>query len=112
MTEQWLTEIEALCQAATPGPWEYDGQHNEITTPSKDSPYWLVLSESRSAPDQEFPVDDFGHHFDANFAFIAAARTAIPRLIAEVRRLRAENERGRRFVETAIGSEDDADLCP
>ena len=90
ITESWLAELGGVAAKATPGPWEYDGQHYEISTPRGES-YWLIISESRSAPDQEHPPDEFGHQYDANYAFIAAAREAVPKLIAEVRRLQAEN---------------------
>lgn len=69
-----------ICKKATPGPWEYDGMHQEITTPHGDS-YWLILSECRSAPDQLYKRDRFGHEYDANFAFIAAAREGWPHAI-------------------------------
>ena len=29
MTEQWLDELEALCAAATPGPWSWEDQGGE-----------------------------------------------------------------------------------
>jgi hypothetical protein len=86
MTEEQLAELEALANAATPGPWNYDGMHDEIIAP-RSGDYWIVLSECRTAPD-ETPVDRFGHQFCHDFAFIAASRAAVPELIAEVRRLR------------------------
>jgi len=76
----------ALCQAATPGPWEYDGMHNEIVSP-RGNKYWLIVSECRSAPDQEYVEDGFGHHYDANFAFIAEARSALPYWLERVKEL-------------------------
>lgn len=72
-----IAKDRAMCEAATKGPWQYDGQHNEIVTPYGDK-YWLIVSECRSAPDQDYPHDQFGHHYDANFAFIAGARDALP----------------------------------
>lgn len=90
MTDARLDEIEKFADAATAGPWSYDGQHNEITTP-RDERYWLIVSECRSAPDQTIKRDEFGHGFDNNFAFIAAARTDVPALVAEVRRQREES---------------------
>lgn len=68
----------ALCDKATPGPWEYDGMHNEIQTPRGET-YWLIVSECRSAPDQGYP-DDYSDvpQYDANFDFIAMAREALP----------------------------------
>jgi len=68
----------ALCDKATPGPWEYDGMHNEIQTPRGET-CWLIVSECRSAPDQGYP-DDYSDvpQYDANFDFIAMAREALP----------------------------------
>ena len=75
-----------ICNAATPGPWEYDGMHSEILTPGRDD-YWLIISQCRSAPDQEYPTDQFGHKYDANFAFIALAREALPYWIKRAQEL-------------------------
>lgn len=41
----------------------------------------LVVFLIRSAPDQEYDEDRFGHHFDANFALIAAMRNMLPQLL-------------------------------
>jgi len=87
----WQKDWE-MCQKATPEPWEYDGMHNEIVTPREDN-YWLIISECRSAPDQEYQCDKFGHQYDANFAFIAEARQALPYWLQRVRELEEENER-------------------
>jgi hypothetical protein len=89
VTNDELKEWRRLEAAASPGPWEYDGQHYEITTP-KGEWYWLIMSECRSAPDQTCQADEYGHKYDGNFAFIAAARTAVPVLLAELARLQAE----------------------
>lgn len=79
LTGKWIEEQLELCRQATPGPWEYDGMHNEIVTPAADSgQYWLIVSECRSAPDQTAEQDQFGHMFDANFALIAAMRQGYP----------------------------------
>lgn len=88
ITEQELDEMQEICEAATEGPWCYDEMHWEITTPQRKDGYWLIVSEARQTPDQEYHVDQFGHSYDANFAFIAHSRSDMPRLIAEVRRLR------------------------
>ncbi len=87
LTADELAEIERLDKSRTEGEWRYDGQHNEITSPRSED-YWLIVSECRSAPDQQYECDEFGHQYDANFAFVAACSTAVPALLATIKRLR------------------------
>ena len=74
---EWLivdcTRLLALLPQVTPEPWEYDGLHNEIHTP-KGEHYDLILSECRSASDQDHLRDAYGHQYDANFDWIAQSR--------------------------------------
>ncbi|MFR9778558.1 hypothetical protein ACL02O_21225 [Micromonospora sp. MS34] len=96
-----LTEIDTLAQAATPGPW-YVRQ--------LDDDWAMSLVAVSTVPDtgrgERWP--DFDHRevvaatlvqqpryadvaderWDENAAFIANARRDVPRLVAEVRRLR------------------------
>jgi hypothetical protein len=70
MTEQELQAIEALAAAATPGPW-------------------TVVDEDYLKP-TIIGGDNVGDGYvirSADAAFIAAARTDVPALVAEVRRL-------------------------
>lgn len=70
-----LAEWERLCDSATPEPWRADWRdtgHYELT--GDGGRQWLSL------PNSGF---DRGEDLD----FIAAARSAVPRLIAEVKRL-------------------------
>ena len=88
MTDERLAELEALCAAATPGPW----------TPSVDSDRGYVgedygrwwLPSFKEAPFSVFSLEDKEAQADRDAAFLCAARTAVPELLAEVRRLRAE----------------------
>jgi hypothetical protein len=84
-----LDAIEARVNAATPAPWEVPtanvfrvvapGQPHHNAQSGLAPPYpWRLICET-GPYDQEA----------ADFAFIAAARTDIPALVAEVRRLRA-----------------------
>lgn len=77
MNEEELAAIEARANAATPGPW--------TVKPDPDKPYLDKV------------VRHYGHltdllaqcfHTNGNAAFIAAARDDVPKLVAEVRRLR------------------------
>lgn len=67
MTEQELADLDALAAAATPGPWE------QIDSRAYSSGTGLQVCLCNET--------------DADAAFIAAARTAVPALVAEVRRL-------------------------
>ncbi|MFE6668422.1 hypothetical protein ACFVFH_33295 [Streptomyces sp. NPDC057697] len=102
MREDELEEIEKLCSAATPAPWF-------VRTLDDDSAMNLVAVST--APDtgaaERWPnfdhrdmiaatlvqhpryVDSGDERWDENAAFIAMAREAVPRLVEEVRRLRA-----------------------
>lgn len=79
MTEQELDSIEMWALAATREPWhvEYLGEHGYPQRVANDRA--MLVAETFEAGGQ--PA--------ANAEFIARARTAVPRLIAEVRRLKA-----------------------
>jgi len=68
VADEQLAELEALAEKATPGPWEIDDWFG-ITNPDGDD---VGCVDSRESAE-----------------LIAASRTAIPSLIAEVKRLRA-----------------------
>lgn len=74
--DKWIAHHRALCEAATPGPWQrrfYDG--NEVET---------VGDNIRVATFNEARRDTFH-----NARFIADARTAMPEALEEIERLRA-----------------------
>ena len=79
MTPERLNELEALCDAATPGPWfewfALNEREGDISTTEdgKDDGYAVVVGTWFQG--------------DQDRAFIAAARTALPELIARVREL-------------------------
>ncbi len=86
MTPDELARLRALCEAATPGPWEVAGNlqtkvFDEVVAPHRTgNPEWC-----------EGVADCDTGEEDAEF--IATARTAVPALIAEVERLTAELDR-------------------
>lgn len=81
MSEQRLAEILARATAATPGRWKSDGA--EIYGTLGDVLMIdLWVGETLDINDQE--------QSNANAAFVAAARTDVPELVAEVQRLRAQ----------------------
>ena len=83
MTPDRLAEIKARVEAATPGPWrsEYSGATGPV----------VMDDEARTALDHIARCPHFRSHSDAEF--IAHARTDIPDLLAEVKRLRALGDR-------------------
>lgn len=85
MTPARIAELRALCAAATPGPWEVDGDGRDICgftdrlgAANGQSPYEITENNG-------FMRNDMA----ADAAFIAAARTALPEAIDEIERLRA-----------------------
>lgn len=82
MDSQRLAEIEARCEAATEGPWEVAWKTDFIWQLDGDGDRFGPIAEAHYAE---------GNH-DNNAAFIAHARDDVPDLLAEVRRLTAENE--------------------
>jgi hypothetical protein len=84
MSDDELNAIEARANAATPGPWT----QGEIA--AGDLPYaggCFAVEVFGATADPYAVLAECQHEADA--AFIAAARTDIPALVAEVRRLRA-----------------------
>lgn len=80
LSVQQLAEIAARAEAATPGPWCTDDW--EIYTGTEYLPWASTWIGETCRPE-----DRKGARVDA--AFIAAARTDVPVLLAEVERLRA-----------------------
>lgn len=82
LTDEQLAEWERLANEAMPGPWECDYSSGSVNS---CAPQFLL--------DDEGPlwVADYGSTAnEQNGEFIAAAREAVPELIAEVRRLREQ----------------------
>lgn len=81
MTNEELDKIQSLCDRASPGPWsawiegrDHTSGSNFVQTGAED----IEMSGAT----------------EADYDFIAAARNDVPRLIEEVRRLRAVVEKG------------------
>ena len=75
MTDAELDAIEARCRAATEGPWDFDREAGEING-YRGSERWLIG----------------GVWMGTDGEFAAAARTDVPALVAEVRRLREDRD--------------------
>jgi hypothetical protein len=83
LTEQQLAELEALADAATPGPWD---SHDEMGP----STVVFVVGVKHCAVINALYAwwEGIGEkEAISNAAFVAASRAAVPALIAEVRRL-------------------------
>jgi hypothetical protein len=101
MIEKQLSELEALAAKATPGPWLItlpeggvgytDGAIVWGEAVPSDKPGWVEdgvnIGEMAPADDDYIGAGEIRQN--SNGLFVAAARTAVPELIAEVRRLRA-----------------------
>ena len=85
LTDQYLAELERLCEKATPGPWatyapsggEYGKKYESMGVRDEQGAICMSNQPGWAYPEQ----------WD-NGSFIAASRAALPALIAEVRRLR------------------------
>jgi len=96
MTEKELAEIEARCEAATPGPWKlFDGYKlpDNAIGEKLAAVKWFGCEMSAGVR-SDCGCDIIGNVTDLEL--IAHARTDIPALVAEVR---ASHERERRLRE-------------
>ena len=101
LTEEMLDAIEAREKAATPGPWASTWAHTEHDgVPAEQLDEAAIVSSAEGlGRDNAVVVGSLwydGPHTicrEHDAAFIAAARTDVPALVADDRRLRAEVER-------------------
>ena len=108
MTPERLAEIETRCNATTPGPWEYENIDDGMCMNADvvrtcgdgavddfplDGPYEdkerIVAITLLQAPRFASIADN---RWEENAQFIAHARTDVPDLIAEIRRLTTERD--------------------
>ena len=75
-TDEELAEMQARCDAATPGPWSFDDFQLEIRS----------LKEPLPANSIAF-IDELRRH-ESDGEFIAHSRTDLPRVLADNKRLR------------------------
>jgi hypothetical protein len=83
MTDEELAGIEARANAATSGPWVWKvrGENGPLCMHSGDA---IVFDDGTAWGEYGSPM----HNEAADATFIAHARTDVPALVAEVRRLR------------------------
>ena len=90
MDEQRLAEIEARVNAASPAPWWYDGWYSVVFGPRPEVVDSWNYDVNRRVFDDGSAGDEYGQVIDMegpDAAFIMQARTDVPDLIAEIRRL-------------------------
>jgi len=88
ITDSELDRLEALASAATPGPW-HDDQGSWVYSSNPDACRAFAMMNAEDTA--RFYVGAcIGESMGtADAAFIAASRSAVPKLIAEVRALRS-----------------------
>lgn len=95
ITENEITELEHMASEATMGPWRYDDGVTDAAAGERGKPACVeCIHETRghlliAGPDYGMLSPE---EVDANGAFIAATRTAAPKLVAEVRSLQTQLE--------------------
>lgn len=93
LTDEYLDRLQAICDAATEGPWESDTFHGDGIDPSGHGVF-VANGDPQPGNDNDYhhiavcylrrpPSDNV-----SNSKFIAESRTALPLLIAEIRRLK------------------------
>lgn len=105
ITDEKLTEWNNLADEATSGEWNVELYQNKI---SRDFNWWVRPVQGSDIWGVCNTGDENAPRASQDAKFIAAARTAVPTLIAEVRRLRAENEELRDSLTHELGQERDA----
>ena len=98
MKPEEIAAIKALADAATEGPWEMAGAKNDILSPDLD-----IIACFCDRQDDE----GIGQA-DADVAFIAASREAVPALIADLERAWELLKRWRGFMRCANKAPSDA----
>lgn len=99
ITDEYLDRLQAICDAATEGPWEVEDVKGRSNVLGPIIPAVLYKSGKRvgqirikpSRVQVTLPNMFFGGSMsECDADFTAESRTALPLLIAEVRRLRGE----------------------
>jgi hypothetical protein len=84
LSQDELAQLEALVIAASPGPWK------AFAGPGIGGPDFISLGGDDDEQPDMYVLHDTAPAPVADLDFIAAARNAVPRLIAEVRRQRGD----------------------
>jgi hypothetical protein len=124
MTDERLAELERLCEVASEGPWAVSIPHPnlqhraDIVTEWVDDPPVFKSGKRKGQPKRQPEPARIATGFlvpcmwIGDAAFTVAARTAVPELLAEVRRLRgavaAEREACAKVADGYVGRNGDA----
>jgi hypothetical protein len=84
LTNEELDQIESRCNRASPGPWKPMVEGRDHTSGSS-----FIMTGTTESPGND--IELLGATVEDQ-DFIAASRQDVPRLVAEVRRLRSEAE--------------------
>lgn len=87
-----LDAVEALCDAATAGPWRTEDAIGAPFNIESENGLGVAIAHQQVSISHDLKQQ----HRRANAAFIAAARTLVPALVTRLRALDAENARLRR----------------
>lgn len=89
-----IDELEALANAASPGPWRVSRYHDDTVLADRDEnpDHGSVVADTYGT----WGIPDFSAADNARF--IAASRTAVPELIARVRKLETLREAVVKYV--------------
>lgn len=79
-----LNEIEARANAATKGPWQWDPQRDPYPNGTGEADLPPYIPQGSHLGDTLIGMDDTYEGSDRDAAFIAHARTDVPRLVVEV----------------------------
>jgi hypothetical protein len=87
LTDDELAAAKALVDAATPGPWSAaNGKGSACVRTEDRATSCAIYLNVRTCE-----VDECVERWHRDAAFIAASRTLVPRLLAEIARLRVQN---------------------
>jgi hypothetical protein len=96
LDDRQLQQLQALCEQATPGPWSYAEDDSSGVWRILGPEQQRLFEEPSSDSDEDTGVFEGS---SADYRLVAAARTALPRLIEELRVLRRAVRQARAALE-------------
>lgn len=90
-------ELRRLAEAATPGPWHLGKTGNTES-------HWVCAMDDENViqPHCDHACRDAQREFDADAAFIAASRSAIPALLDALEEAERQRDKARKFINEAL----------